>query len=511
MVKNCSECKAEFCFVCKSCDPTWCAKAHGWHKTSTKKWYCFACSAPYGWVTKNNVDEACAWVCGACKARSTAATESWPDVVASSGSQAATASSGSEAAAGAGSHAWNQDETGIDDLVLVCTCTESVNFPQSSLSKQAPLSRSQLVDMYGIGFFFIEKHCSDSEKTLLGHRPPPIVTFAGRQTGLRHKNDGDWQKDRLTLNSAQWIKAPVVEPAEDLTLAMSSSSSSANIYRWDSTAQQMRSQKVSSQGSCGDAFQISIGTWNGGRYRGNTKSMEKFRAGAWHVVLSQEFDGDHDSIQLQDLEKQHMMCCVRNTSLIAVRDHVCNSIDVLHEEDNDYVQVLIGKVVFKHMLAGLSDLVCGSIHMHNVKVGHKPVVGFERWKRVFDRSIEERCDILAYDANQSIPALFKALRSYQKEAMVMQSPEGDCVGFILPPGSRLLDMPRTQFTCFPYHLADVGWRLRDKDSHHALVATWRRDEDKNKRKRAAASQHNAKRDQARKLRKRENRAPEHVG
>ena len=502
MVKNCCHCQAEFASGCKSCDSTWCAKAHGWHKTSSKNWYCFACSAPYGCVTKKHVDEACVWVCGACKARSTAATELWPDIVAS-------ASSGSQAAAGAASHVRNQDETGIDDLVLVYTCTESVNYPEASLAKQVPLSTSQLVDMYGIGFSFMEKHCSDAEKSLLAHRPPPHVTHC--KTGLRHENDCEWQKERLTLDSAQWIEGPVVEPVvnqvDDPTTAMSSSSSSANIYRWDSSAQQLRSQKVSSMGCCGDALQISIGTWNGGRYRGSMQCMEKFRAGAWHIMLSQEFVGGDDSIQLQDLQNQRMMCCVRNTSLIAVRDHVCNSIDVLHEESNDYVQFLIGKVVFKHMLAGLSDLVCSSIHMHNKKVGNKPVVGFDRWKGVFDKSIEERCDLLGYDANQSTPALFKALRSYQKKAMVMQSPEGDCVGLILPPGSRLLDMHRTQCTRFPYHFADLGWRDRDKDAHYAMVATWRREEGKCKRKRSAASKHSANRDQARKQRKRENRGP----
>jgi hypothetical protein len=58
----------------------------------------------------------------------------------------------------------------------------------------------------------------------------------------------------------------------------------------------------------------------------------------------------NDSAQLQDLQNQRMMCCVCNTSLIAARDHVCDSIHVLHGEGNDYLQFLIGKVVFKHML-----------------------------------------------------------------------------------------------------------------------------------------------------------------
>ena len=48
------------------------------------KWYCFACSAPYGWVTKNDVQVARGWVCGERKITSCTAIEEWPAVLASS-------------------------------------------------------------------------------------------------------------------------------------------------------------------------------------------------------------------------------------------------------------------------------------------------------------------------------------------------------------------------------------------------------------------------------------------
>ena len=175
--------------MCKKCDASWYAK----HLVGTrlqKKWYGFACSALYGWVTKNDVHEACEWVCGACKERSITATEVWPDIVASSASQAAAGTASN--AASAASHNWSQDDTPIEDLVLVCSCTTSSYFPESSPLYQAPLQRSQLVDMYGAGIFLLEKHGGAVNLDLVQKRPPLHVKHV--KTGLRAENDADWHK-----------------------------------------------------------------------------------------------------------------------------------------------------------------------------------------------------------------------------------------------------------------------------------------------------------------------------
>ena len=255
-------------------------------------------------------------------------------------------------------------------------------------------------------------------------------------------------------------------------------------------------------------FMLAVGVWNGGRYRGWSKQMEVFRGStAWHVLLSQEFDGDDDAAQLAHLRSMNMACFVRNTSLIASRDHLVKSFEFITETDDDYIQFLIAKVIFKNKVAGLSDLICGTVHMHNDKVGDKKQVGSQRWADVLVRCFAHKCDVIGYDANQSMVALQEILNLMNQPAMILRCPDKDCVGMILPPCSRLLTMRQTQFVHFELPRADLGWGNRDRDSHYALKAIWRPVESKNKRHRAEQTEkdRNKRRDQGRKRRKLERR------
>ena len=55
----------------------------------------------------------------------------------------------------------------------------------------------------------------------------------------------------------------------------------------------------------GDAsLQLSVCTWNGGKWRGAMRSMEWFRMGAWHVVLGQEIECMDPEARADFLEKQ---------------------------------------------------------------------------------------------------------------------------------------------------------------------------------------------------------------
>ena len=54
--------------VCDSgrCDNSWVAKAAGWTVTSTRKWYCPACTAHFERVDQNLIDRAQEFARGAC-------------------------------------------------------------------------------------------------------------------------------------------------------------------------------------------------------------------------------------------------------------------------------------------------------------------------------------------------------------------------------------------------------------------------------------------------------------
>ena len=97
----------------------------------------------------------------------------------------------------------------------------------------------------------------------------------------------------------------------------------------------------------------------------------------------------------------------------------------------------LASVRFKTPLAGLDELVLGSVHFHQDRV-KKPVAGqmlVDRWlKAVSDHS----CDIFGFDANQGVPMLVRSM------AGVIIKPAGgkNCVGLRIPKNSRLIEHVR---------------------------------------------------------------------
>ena len=209
----------------------------GGHKSKTYL-YCFLCSASNGWITKDDVDETCAWVCGPCQERSRTATEVWPDLIALSVSEAATGVASGTACNPL--HYWIQDETPLEDHVQVHYCTRSSNFPESSPLYQVPLQTRQLQAIYETGFHLLEIHDGAFNLDLVQQRLPPHVNDL--ETGLRAAKDYDWFEGQLSImDENQWTEGLTVN---DMNEDINSSSVITNSgFRWDPQGASKRNQK----------------------------------------------------------------------------------------------------------------------------------------------------------------------------------------------------------------------------------------------------------------------------
>ena len=157
---------------------------------------------------------------------------------------------------------------------------------------------------------------------------------------------------------------------------------------------------------------------------------------------------------------------------VAVRRHLhADSSTVWSHSDGEYSAVLV-KVVFHVEVLGHSELVLGSLHIHNV-AAKKPMVSQWLLESFFQACATHHADLVGYDANQ---ASVRIVTLAPPGSVFLRPPlETDCTGMWVPQWSCLLDdtirLHGAKF--FNAAQVDLGLRETDSDSHYLLAGIWR--------------------------------------
>jgi hypothetical protein len=240
--------------------------------------------------------------------------------------------------------------------------------------------------------------------------------------------------------------------------------------------------------------------------------MGWFRAGAFHVLIAQEMtmpgttgekaDATHRDLFLEHvvvLEQAGFRSSISDYGLVAARRSSCTHIERVRSlKDDPDAGGLIARVHFQLAHAGLTELTVASYHLHNVRA-KKTVVSAEACCRFVAACVAERVDIIGYDIIQGEARLLAALELHGG-AVVIRTPNTDCVGLVLPSTSQLLGH---NVTAKYYNIlaADLAWGPFDKDSHWMVAGHFRRPgTPTGARQRADPRAHNLRRDAARRQR-----------
>lgn len=177
---------------------------------------------------------------------------------------------------------------------------------------------------------------------------------------------------------------------------------------------------------------------------------------------------------------------------------------------------------FKAAYAGRNSLRVGSAHLNNEQA-KKYDVASNLLRTLLDNAEKLQVDIIGIDINQGnvvkavhgmsplgnaflmLKKMQTASQSDEPEQVVGPGADDDCVGFLIPRGSKLWKDCDMKARYFCLSGSDIGLRLKDEGSHRPVVANFRIKGAKNKRTRnpATALARRQRSTRARKKRRRE--------
>lgn len=180
---------------------------------------------------------------------------------------------------------------------------------------------------------------------------------------------------------------------------------------------------------------------------------------------------------------------------------------------------MFAEVEFAADYAGRTSIRVGSAHLNNERA-KKFDVATNCLKGLLEKAEQLQVDIIGIDINRGEQfhaphgdsplskafRLIKANRTDPGQQVVPECKlgppaEDDCVGFLIPPSSKLWkDCVLTSVSYFCLEGSDIGIRSSDEGTHRPVVAHFRVKGNQNKRKRTDASKH-ARRQRSSKVRK----------
>ena len=278
---------------------------------------------------------------------------------------------------------------------------------------------------------------------------------------------------------------------------------------------------------------LSLSTWNAGPLRGLGNAMEFYRAGAFHILMAQEFDTStiEEAIDREDEEGgatgqgkrrrgsvsdwprdfapqwrfwqssgtrepvdtaymdtvsdppkalQHVLLALQGFSMVglsggamvAFRDHlVKSSQEVYSIAKDEWVNGVISKVETNSAIADEHTLVIGSLHIHNVRA-KKTQHRTELITDWLEQCQHHQVDCFGVDANMALGRLCELL---PPGSTVVKSPrEQDCTAICYLPWTRLLPEGGTaSHLYFSTFLHDLGFAQTDESSHYMLTSSLR--------------------------------------
>jgi hypothetical protein len=167
---------------------------------------------------------------------------------------------------------------------------------------------------------------------------------------------------------------------------------------------------------------------------------------------------------------------------------------------------LFAEVVFTAPYAGLQSVRVGSAHLNNVRAKRFDVAT-GCLETLLQRATDLNIDIIGVDLNQGatksagrgispLGPAFMNMGASTTEPQTLLGPgaEDDCVGFLIPRGSRLWQscaLTRISYFCLLNN--DIGLRRSDEGTHRPVLAHFRVQGEKNLRQRDAATEVERKR------------------
>jgi hypothetical protein len=324
-------------------------------------------------------------------------------------------------------------------------------------------------------------HCQSNTPIQITFRGP------GDKRGIRADTDGSWRKGEDIVFAPQastTSDAASASPRTILELAEGEevfrwSASEHNAHKWAQLSRDIEKAAIwkandQSDGIVGTS-QISVSSFNAGAHRG---FIEPFRCGSFHVLIGQEsagYDDDATSKRLAEIEAEGFVPVLCGTEMVATLRHAYTGHEILHQHADAYYSMCVVKLIFAYPLAGHTSLVFGSFHVNNVHA-KKSHVSCGILHQIITRSITHNADICGFDVNQASGMLETVLNMLGGGGTIIRPPTSqDCVGLLLPPGSRLaraelkMSVPRY----YSFYKGDLQLSLRDTDSHYLVAVHFR--------------------------------------
>ena len=556
----CSECNASSTQVirCPHCtDDFHYLRAHGWWKPSrSKNWYCTSCVVRFNWLDadhRSKMTASLGWLCSpACEARAVAFLQeaelrprAEPPAGASSSSGApAGASSSSNAPAGASSDAQTQSEiarawsiaealTSLGSAITpvrMFAARPSEHHGDVPLHFMCPVTIQALEAMNPTGRYMLQRYSEEDVTDLVVQRPP-VVAVRRRALDLRGVmviGERQFKKrkqthDLDTKGSSDGVDAdvPFIQAGERIYPTLGEDHDEDPVYRVCTTSSVLRAASLSGD-STRNSLQLSIATWNGGAFRG-FRVQEAFRGGQYHILLGQEFASPGKNrreaqdpqqadrarqLHEENLEQQAALdrmgfssLCEGYQLVAANKSSVATLAPLVHLSQPAY-EALFAEVTFRYAHSGLTKLVVGSLHLDHEK-SKKAVLTAEALLEWAEAAETWQVDVVGCDWNRGQQVL-EMIMQRQKGGMIIHTGDKDCTGFLVPGWSKLRrdNMPDPRASYFNVPVTDLGWGVRDADSHWMVAAHWRRNTNLRQRTAEAAAERKKRGDAARKAKKR---------
>ena len=219
-------------------------------------------------------------------------------------------------------------------------------------------------------------------------------------------------------------------------------------------------------------------SWNPGSVRQGL-DISSFLAGTWSYLAMQECD-PMDVQRLESLE--YSVVFVAEAGLAVAmpeeflngRGQLVTSCCMDQPSGQWAMRAMFGRFELKAPEGWpLQHLVVGSAHLNNSVASEKPGRTRDLLQQLFTQATQSRCDILGVDLNQGLRQLSEQLRLFiQKNNLepvateLLGCRDGDCCGWLIPPGSQFLKLTMQRHGYIPFDHRDLQIRMYDADSHY---------------------------------------------
>jgi len=312
-------------------------------------------------------------------------------------SPAAASSASAPAAAflspAAASSAAAVDPSAAPSHVRIVEASSAEHMETASLRSQCPLTESEVTVQYPVGAKLWQKiggsvvdvqppadlpRCGTyAAKGLKSRRDPPARLLTQRMA-REASRAADWTATLFTrrpLMQDMYKRANRVlhSPVEELELE-----EGEHLYRFSASASVQRHTNLQGKGPPPKNMlrYLAVSSWNAGALR--SQDMEICRAGAFHVLIAQEWAirGDPDPerqneqnfTRRQLLEQQGFVPVTgQGHTMVAIRRHLYEDARILLDKQTGKHEAMIVEFALKVPVLGTKKLIIGSAHFQNVQ------------------------------------------------------------------------------------------------------------------------------------------------